>query len=229
MRVLLVEDDDMIAAGVSKALRAEGWAVDRVGDGLAAESAAHRVAYDMILLDLGLPGQDGLRVLGALRRDRIDTPVLVLTARDAIADRVRGLDAGADDYLVKPFDLDELIARMRALARRRAGRSTPRIELGAVCIDPAARTVSRDGEPVGLSAREYALLAALAARPGAVLSKAQLEDKMYGWGEEVGSNTVEVYVHALRKKLGADLIRTVRGLGYTLVAPAAAGHPGGTR
>jgi two-component system response regulator QseB len=220
MRILLVEDDRMIAEAVRKGLRGEGWALDWVGDGaaaLAAVSAAAEQAYDLVLLDLGLPKRDGFEVLRALREGGHVMPVLILTARDAIADRVRGLDGGADDYLVKPFDLDELAARMRALLRRQAGRSTPLIRHGPLTLDPASHQVTLDGAPVALSAREFALLEALLARPGAVLSKAQLEEKMYGWGEEIGSNTVEVYVHALRKKLGADLIRNVRGLGYTLV------------
>jgi two-component system response regulator QseB len=220
MRILLVEDDRMIAEAVRKGLRGEGWAVDWVGDGsaaLAAVAAAAEQAYDLVLLDLGLPKRDGLEVLRALRGLGHHVPVLILTARDAVADRVKGLDAGADDYLVKPFDLDELAARMRALLRRQAGRSSSLIQHGPITLDPTTHEVTLAGAPVALSAREFALLEALLARPGAVLSKAQLEEKMYGWGEEIGSNTVEVYVHALRKKLGAESIRNVRGLGYTLV------------
>ncbi|WP_158904843.1 response regulator [Burkholderia sp. L27(2015)] len=220
MRILLVEDDRMIAEAVRKGLRGEGWAVDWVGDGaaaLAAVAAAAEQAYDLVLLDLGLPKRDGLEVLRALRGLGHHVPVLILTARDAVADRIKGLDAGADDYLVKPFDLDELAARMRALLRRQAGRSSSLIQHGPITLDPTTHEVTLAGAPVALSAREFALLEALLARPGAVLSKAQLEEKMYGWGEEIGSNTVEVYVHALRKKLGAESIRNVRGLGYTLV------------
>ncbi|MGG1944812.1 response regulator [Trinickia sp. NRRL B-1857] len=216
MRILLVEDDRMIAEGVRKALRGEGFAVDWVQDGEAALTAAGSETYDLVLLDLGLPKRDGLEVLRALRARGNALPVLIVTARDAVADRVKGLDAGADDYLVKPFDLDELGARMRALIRRQAGRCESIIRHAGLTLDPAGHQVTLDGAPVALSAREFALLEALLARPGAVLSKAQLEEKMYGWGEEIGSNTVEVYIHALRKKLGADLIRNVRGLGYMI-------------
>lgn len=216
MRILLVEDDRMIAEGVRKALRGEGFAVDWVQDGDAALTAATSETYDLVLLDLGLPKRDGLDVLRSLRARGNALPVLIVTARDAIADRVKGLDAGADDYLVKPFDLDELGARMRALIRRQAGRCESVIRHGPLTLDPSAHQVTLDGAPVALSAREFALLEALLARPGAVLSKTQLEEKMYGWGEEIGSNTVEVYIHALRKKLGADLIRNVRGLGYMI-------------
>lgn len=216
MRILLVEDDRMIAEGVRKALRGEGFAVDWVQDGEAALTAAGNETYDLVLLDLGLPKRDGLDVLRSLRSRGNALPVLIVTARDAVADRVKGLDAGADDYLVKPFDLDELGARMRALIRRQAGRCESVIRHGSLTLDPAAHQVTLEGAPVALSAREFALLEALLARPGAVLSKAQLEEKMYGWGEEIGSNTVEVYIHALRKKLGADLIRNVRGLGYMI-------------
>ncbi|ACA91807.1 two component transcriptional regulator, winged helix family [Burkholderia orbicola MC0-3] len=217
MRILLVEDDRMIAEGVRKALRSDGFAVDWVQDGDAALTALGGETYDLLLLDLGLPKRDGIDVLRTLRGRGLALPVLIVTARDAVADRVKGLDAGADDYLVKPFDLDELGARMRALIRRQAGRSESLIRHGALTLDPASHQVTLDGAPVALSAREFALLEALLARPGAVLSKSQLEEKMYGWGEEIGSNTVEVYIHALRKKLGSDLIRNVRGLGYMVV------------
>jgi len=220
MRILLVEDDRMIAEGVRKALRAEGCAVDWVEDGESALTAVTGESYDLLLLDLGLPKRDGLDVLRALRSRGLSLPVLILTARDAIADRVKGLDAGADDYLVKPFDLDELGARMRALIRRQSGRSESMIRFGSLTLDPASHQVTQNGVPIALSAREFALLEALLARPGAVLSKNQLEEKMYGWGEEIGSNTVEVYIHALRKKLGADLIRNVRGLGYMIAKDA---------
>jgi two-component system response regulator QseB len=206
----------MIAEGVRKALRGEGFAVDWVQDGEAALTAAGNETYDLMLLDLGLPKRDGLEVLRSLRSRGNALPVLIVTARDAVADRVKGLDAGADDYLVKPFDLDELGARMRALIRRQAGRCESVIRHGPLTLDSAAHQVTLDGALVALSAREFALLEALLARPGAVLSKTQLEEKMYGWGEEIGSNTVEVYIHALRKKLGADLIRNVRGLGYMI-------------
>jgi two-component system response regulator QseB len=206
----------MIATGMRKALRTDGWAVDWVQDGAAAMVAADGESYDLMLLDLGLPKRDGIDVLRSLRAKRWKVPVLIMTARDAVAERVKGLDAGADDYLIKPFDLDELGARMRALVRRHVGRTDTVIRAGAVTVNPATREVTLDGAGVALSAREFALLDALIARPGAVLSKSQLEEKIYGWGEEIGSNAVEVYIHALRKKLGADLIRNVRGLGYMI-------------
>ena len=224
MRVLLVEDDAMIGASVRAGLRQDGFAIDWVTDGIAAESAlavrSGLEAYDLVLLDLGLPKKGGLDVLRSLRARGHEVPVLIMTARDAVADRVAGLDAGADDYLVKPFDLDELAARVRALHRRRAGRATALLRHEhdgvVVTLDPARREVRRDDVPVALSAREFAVLEALLERTGAVLSRAQLEEKLYGWDEEPGSNTIEVYVHGLRKKLGADLIRNVRGVGYTI-------------
>jgi two-component system response regulator QseB len=223
MRVLLVEDDAMIGTSVRAGLRQDGFAIDWVTDGHAAESAlavrGGPEAYDLVLLDLGLPKKGGLDVLRSLRARGHDVPVLIMTARDAVADRVAGLDAGADDYLVKPFDLDELAARVRALHRRRSGRADVllRHALGSdvVTLDPARREVRRNDVPVALSAREFAVLEALLERPGAVLSRAQLEEKVYGWDDEPGSNTIEVYVHGLRKKLGAELIRNVRGVGYT--------------
>lgn len=218
MRILLVEDDRMIADAVARGLRQDGWSVDWVGDGAQALLALEGEPYDAMLLDLGLPTRDGVSVLRALRARGKTLPVMIVTARDAVSDRVAGLDAGADDYLVKPFDLDELAARLRALLRRQAGRSAPIISHGPLRLDPATREVTLDGAPVALSAREYALLEVLLRRPGAVFSKSQLEEKIYGWGEEISSNTVEVYIHALRKKLGADLIRTVRGVGYMMPA-----------
>jgi two-component system response regulator QseB len=214
MRVLLVEDDVMIGASLQQGLRDDGYAVDWVKDGRAAEVALADPAHQLVLLDLGLPHKDGLTLLRALRKRSSRVPVLVLTARDAIEDRVQGLDAGADDYLVKPFSLAELAARMRALLRRDAGRADPLVRVGSLTLDPSTREVTRDGKPVTLSAREYALLEALVARPGAVLSRTQLEEKLYGWGQEVESNTVEVYIHALRRKLGQDFIKNVRGVGY---------------
>ena len=214
MRVLLVEDDLMIGESVRKGLMQDGFAVDWVEDGLAAEVALDAHAYDLMLLDLGLPRKSGLEVLKSIRRKGVNLPVLIATARDAVADRVEGLDAGADDYLVKPFDLDELAARIRALLRRAAGRSDPVMRHRGIELDPAARAVTRDGQSIPLSARELALLQAFMDRPGTVYSKAQLEEKLYGWGGEVESNTVEVYIHALRKKLGADFIQNVRGVGY---------------
>ena len=216
MRILLVEDDPMIGEAVRKGLRAEGLALDwvrTVGD---ARLALVGAAYDLVLLDLGLPGGDGLQLLRAMRAQGNSGPVLIMTARDSIADRVAGLDAGADDYLVKPFALDELSARVRALARRSAGRADPVLRLGAIAVDPARHQVSVEGKAVKLSAREFSVLLALIERPDTVLSRTQLEERVYGWGEEVGSNAIEVHVHALRRKLGADVIQTIRGVGYTM-------------
>ncbi len=218
MRLLLVEDDRMIGESLQRALRLEGYAADWVRDAPAATGTLASERFDLVLLDLGLPSADGLDVLRALRARHDATPVIVLTARDDRGDRVAGLDAGADDYLVKPFELDELNARIRAVLRRHAGRAEPLLAHGDVTLDPAARRVTRDGVPVPLSAREFAVLAALLARPGAVLSRAQLEDRLYGWGEEIESNAVSVYVHQLRKKLGADFIGNVRGVGYFVAA-----------
>jgi two-component system response regulator QseB len=214
MRVLLAEDDPMIGASVRQGLRQDGFAVDWVTDGRAAELALAEGVHDALLLDLGLPRRGGLEVLGAMRRRGDARPVLILTARDALADRVAGLDAGADDYMVKPFELGELAARLRALQRRSAGRAAPVLEHGEIRLDPASHEVRRNGERVELSAREFALLEALLARPGAILSRAQLEEKLYGWKDSVESNAVEVHIHALRRKLGADFIRNVRGVGW---------------
>lgn len=214
MRLLLVEDDPMIGESVGQGLRQDGFAVDWARDGCAAELALESTAYDLLLLDLGLPRREGLEVLRGLRRRRHRVPVLVITARDAVADRVKGLDAGADDYLVKPFDLDELGARIRALLRRQSGRTEPMIEFGGVVLNPATHAVTVHGKPVAFSAREFALLEALLDRPGVVFSNRQLEEKLYGWGEEVESNTVEVYIHALRRKLGHKFIKNIRGVGY---------------
>jgi two-component system response regulator QseB len=218
--LLLAEDDNMIGEAVRAGLRRQGFAVDWVRDGVAAEQALLAEAYDACLLDLGLPRKAGLDVLRRLRERGSMLPVLVLTARDAITDRVDGLDAGADDYVVKPFDLAELAARIRAVTRRKGGRAQAAIEHGEVVLDPATREVRRNGEPVALSPREFALLQALLEHPGRILSRAQLEERLYGWGEEIESNVVEVHLHTLRRKLGADFIRNVRGVGYR-VAPAA--------
>jgi two-component system response regulator QseB len=220
MRLLLVEDDYMIGESVRLGLRQDGFTVDWVRDGRAAELAIDNKVYDLVLLDLGLPKKEGLEVLRTLRHKGNAIPVLILTARDAVADRVKGLDAGADDYLVKPFDLDELAARIRALLRRQSGRAHPVVEFGKLTLNPATRAVMFDGKPLSLSAREFSLLEALLDRPGAVLSREQLEEKLYGWDEEVESNTVEVYIHALRRKLGQDFIKNVRGVGYMVAKTA---------
>ncbi len=224
MRLLLVEDDRMIGDSLRQALKIEGHAVDWVYDLGAARTALQTEHFDCILLDLGLPDAPGSAVkptggidLLKLLRGRGDaTPVIVLTARDALPDRVTGLDAGADDYLVKPFELDELLARLRAVLRRHAGRADSALEHAGVRLDPATREVTQNGAPVLLSAREFAVLEALMQRPGAVLSRAQLEDRLYGWGDAVESNAVSVYVHQLRKKLGAEFIQSMRGVGYFL-------------
>ena len=214
MRLLLVEDDPMIGASVQRGLRQEGHTVDWVRDGAAAELAVANGVHEMILLDLGLPRKSGLDLLAGLRRKGVALPVLVITARDSVADRVKGLDAGADDYLVKPFDLDELSARIRALTRRHGGRASPLIEHGPLTLNPATHEVALAGQPVNLSGREFALLQALLEQPGVPLSRAQLEDRIYGWNEEIESNAVEVYIHSLRRKLGAEWIKNVRGVGY---------------
>ena len=216
MRILLVEDDPMIGKTLHTALQQDQYTVDWVKDGAAAKLALDTAdgAYSLVLLDLGLPRKSGLEVLKEVRRGGNKVRVLIVTARDAVADRVAGLDAGADDYLVKPFDLDELTARIRAVIRRHAGRGQSEISFGGVTLDPTTRQVTRDGVPVLLSAREFAVLEALMQRPGALLSRAQLEDRLYGWGEEIESNAVSVYIHQLRRKLGTDFIQNVRGVGY---------------
>ena len=214
MRLLLVEDDHMIGETVVDVLRAENFAVDWIKDGLAAQSLLRSQSYDLVLLDLALPGKDGIEVLRSLRAAKVRIPVLVATARDSVEQRIAGLDAGADDYVLKPYDLGELLARVRALLRRAAGRAEPVYEHMGVTINPATREVTVNGRPVLLSSREWAVLEPLIARPGAVLSRAQLEEKIFGFDDSIASNAVEVYVHGLRKKLGANLIQNVRGLGY---------------
>ncbi|MBI2726795.1 MAG: response regulator transcription factor [Polaromonas sp.] len=214
MRLLLVEDDAMIGETVLNVLRREHYAVDWVRDGSMADQALRTAGYDLVLLDLGLPKRDGLDVLRALRSRRSTVPVLIATARDGVSDRIAGLDAGADDYVVKPYDTDELLARIRALLRRSAGRAEPAFEHKGVSLNPATREASVNGQPVSLSAREWAVLEPLIARPGAVLSRTQLEEKLFSWKDDVSSNAVEVYIHGVRKKLGNDFIQTVRGLGY---------------
>ena len=216
MRLLLVEDDPMIGASVERSLRASGHAVDWAKDGVSAADALRGEPYEAVVLDLGLPGRGGLDVLRDLRRRGDRTPVLVATARDAVADRVAGLDAGADDYLVKPFDLAELAARLRAVQRRSEGRAAPRLEHAGLVLDPASHEVTVDGTPVSLSAREFEILHALLEHPGRPLSRTRLEERLYGWGDEVESNAVEVHVHALRRKLGARWIKTLRGVGYVV-------------
>jgi DNA-binding response OmpR family regulator len=216
MRILLVEDDSMLGDGLAAGLKLGGWSVDWVRDGEAARLTLLDQKYDICVLDLGLPRRDGLSVLKDLRSRGDATPVLILTARDSSEDKVAGLDAGADDYLTKPFDLVELQARLRALTRRAGGLASPLLSHSGVSLDPAARQVMRDGLVVLLSAREYALLHDLLSHKNRIRSRPQLEDSLYAWGEEVESNTVEVYVHHLRKKLGSDFIRTVRGLGYVV-------------
>ncbi|WP_137943440.1 response regulator [Roseateles cavernae] len=214
MRLLLVEDDQMIGEQLLDLLRAEGYAVDWVRDGEQADTALQAQDYDLLLLDLGLPRRDGMSVLRALRARKQRLPVLIATARDALAQRVEGLDAGADDYVLKPFELDELLARIRALLRRASGRAEPVYEHLGVSLNPATHEATVGGQPVTLSAREWAVLEPLLARPGLVLSRQQLEEKLYSWKDEVTSNAVEVYIHGLRKKLGPGLIQNVRGLGY---------------
>tara|TARA_R110002020_G_scaffold5841_2_gene23952 strand:- start:10317 stop:10982 length:666 start_codon:yes stop_codon:yes gene_type:complete len=218
MRILLVEDDTLLGKGVSAGLVQAGWAVDWTLDGIDAETALHSICYDAVVLDLGLPGMDGLTLLGRLRASKHSIPVLVLTARETLADRVAGLDAGADDYLVKPFDLAELQARLRALLRRSKGATAPLLHHGRIVLDLTSHKVFLDGAAVELSAREFATLQELMMNAGRVRTRGQLEESLYGWGEEIGSNTIEVYIHNLRRKLYADLIRTIRGVGYTITA-----------
>jgi len=216
MRVLLIEDDRMIGESVHDGLRAESYAVDWEKDARGADLALRTTPYDAILLDLGLPDGNGLTLLRDLRARNNRVPVLIATARDAVADRIAGLDAGADDYVVKPYDLDELLARLRALLRRSAGRAEPVFEHDGVTIDPRDHTATVNGEPVMLTAREWAVLQPLIARPGMIYSRAQLEEKLYSWQDEISSNAVEVYIHGLRKKLGQRFIQNVRGVGYVI-------------
>jgi two-component system response regulator QseB len=220
MRLLLVEDDAMLGAALRAGLRQDGHAVDWVRSADEADTAwiaaGKTAAYDAVVLDLGLPDGSGLDLLKRARQRRVTTPVLVATARDRVADRIAGLDAGADDYMVKPVDLDELAARLRAIERRAAGRSEPSIAIGGISIEPATRTVMRGDEPVDLTARELAVLLALAKRPGATVSREQLVEALYGWEESIESNAIDVHIHHLRRKLGTDVIETQRGLGWRL-------------
>ncbi|MGB2831510.1 MAG: response regulator transcription factor [Methylotenera sp.] len=216
MRVLLVEDDALLGDGVKAGLKQAGFAVDWTQDGQAAKLALETEEYAVIVLDLGLPKLSGTELLKWLRGSRLKVPVLVLTARDTVADRVAGLNAGADDYLIKPFDLDELIARLNALLRRSAGQVTLALQHGDIELTPATHQVTKNGQTVELSAREFTLLHELLLHVGRVQSREQLEQHLYGWGEEVESNSVEVHIHHLRKKLGSELIRTLRGVGYVI-------------
>lgn len=219
MRVLLIEDDPDLGEGIRTSLREEGYTLDWLKDGESAVHALREEGFDLVVLDLGLPRLDGIQVLRQSRANGLTTPVLVLTARDDTEDRVAGLDAGADDYLVKPFDIKELKARLRALLRRRNGPSQIQLEGGGIALDPATRRVSFEGQPVNLTPREYQLLHELLAHPGKIFSRDRLMGLLYGWDEGVESNTLEVHIYNLRKKLRTDLIRTVRGIGYRLECP----------
>ncbi len=216
MRVLLVEDDAMIGTAVRQGLTQDGYTVDWVQNAEDADLALESEPYAVVLLDLGLPDRSGLDVLVRLRKSGNEAAVIIVTARDAIDDRIAGLDRGADDYLVKPFDLDELSARIRAVQRRRQGRAEPLLIQGALSLNPISHEVLWRGAAVSLSAKEFSLLEALMERPGAALSRSQLEEQLYGWGDEIESNAVEVHIHNLRKKLGPETIRTLRGIGYML-------------
>ncbi|OTP72896.1 response regulator [Caballeronia sordidicola] len=216
MRLLLVEDDDMIAETVVDFMRRAGYAIDHAADGRAADLSLANDVYDLVLLDLGLPKRDGIEVLNTYRRAGGVAPVIIITARDAVDERIRGLDAGADDYLMKPFDIDELAARVRALLRRRTGQKQPVYTHGELSLDPASHEATKAGVALPLVPREFALLQALIEEPTRVFRRPELEEKLYGWGEEVGSNTIEVHVHSLRKKIGTDEIMTIRGVGYRL-------------
>jgi DNA-binding response OmpR family regulator len=217
MRVLIVEDDPMIGRALTAGLEESGYAADWVRDGVSAELALSQGTYDLALLDLGLPRKDGLEILKTLRRNGVQVPVLVITARDSLADRVNGLDSGADDYLPKPFDLDEVLARMRAVYRRHAGRGCPDVSYGALTLDPVERTVHFRGKPVTLSVREFSVLETLMRHPGSLVTREKLLDSVYGWGAELESNAIEVHLHHLRRKLCPELILNVRGVGYRLV------------
>ncbi|MEO7104822.1 MAG: response regulator transcription factor [Rhodoferax sp.] len=215
MRVLLVEDDAMIGEAIQGALRDATYATDWVQDGRTALSTLSSQHYDLVLLDLGLPGKDGFEVLVSIRAKDNPVPLLIITARDGLDDRLRGLDGGADDYVLKPFEMAELLARMRAVLRRKGGHAVPVLSNGVVSLDPATREAVANGSAaVQLSSREFSLLQALLVRPGAILSRSDLEDRIYGWGEEVESNAVEFLIHALRRKLGSEAIKNVRGVGW---------------
>lgn len=216
MRILLVEDDPLLGDGIQKSLGHLGFTVDWLRDGRQAVHALASEAYAAVVLDLGLPQLDGHAVLRTARESGMRAPVLILTARDEKSDKLKGFGLGADDYVVKPVDMEELAARLHALIRRSGGHATARLCIGAIEIDPAAHQVWREGQAVELSAREFAILVQLMQNAGRVLTRAQLEESLYGWGDSVESNTVEVFIHHLRKKLGADFIRTLRGIGYSV-------------
>lgn len=219
MRILIVEDDTLLGDGIRTGLTQHGYAVDWVEDGQAAETALITNEYELMVLDLGLPKKSGLEVLQAIRKSENDLPVIILTAQDTVEDRIKGLDTGADDYLTKPFDLDELTARIRALLRRRGGRTSPVIEHGSLTVDPASHTVTQGDRTVDISPREFTILTILLENRAKVMSRSRLEEGLYAWNDEVESNTVEVHIHHLRKKLGAELIRTIRGVGYIIDKP----------
>ena len=216
MRILLTEDDPLLGEGIHTGLKQEGYAVDWVKNATSADSALQSEPYDCVVLDLGLPDYSGLELLKQLRARQVKLPVLILTAHDSISDRIEGLDCGADDYMVKPFDLDELSARLRALMRRSSGRASNQIVHGAITLNPVSHCVTRDGKTIDLSPREFAVLQMLLENRGRVLSRARLEEGLYSWKDEIESNTIEVHIHHLRKKLAPGLIRTIRGVGYVI-------------
>lgn len=219
MRALLVEDDKLLASGIQRALQREGFHVDWLDNGALAFTALQTDTFDIVILDLGLPGMDGIEVLAKTRKEQNNTPVLILTARDTVDDRVKGLDSGADDYLVKPFELAELKARIRALTRRNQGNASPVISFGAITLDPASHEVSYQQQVVSVSRREYTLLLEFLSQPGRIFTRKQLEEKLYGWDDGVSSNSLEVHISNIRKKLYPGLLKTVRGVGYKAVLP----------
>lgn len=216
MRILLVEDDELLGDGVRHGLIQYGYTVDWIKDGQSAQQAIMSENFDLVILDVGLPKRSGLEVLRTIRGKNLTTPVIILTAHETVEDRVKGLDAGADDYMVKPFDLEELTARIRAIQRRTTARAEPILTFGNITLDPASHSIFRDGELMNISRREYALLYKLLENVGRVISREQLTQTLYGWGDEVDSNALEVHIHNLRKKFGTDFIRTIRGVGYMI-------------
>jgi two-component system response regulator QseB len=219
MRILLVEDDELLGDGIATGLKQEGHIVEWIKDGLTAESVLLREPFDAVILDISLPKKSGLDVLKTIRQEKVHTPILILTARDSVEDRIKGLDSGADDYLTKPFNLHELNARLRALSRRSVGRAEPLIQYGAITVDPAAHTVRYHDEEIKMSRREYALIYILLENQGKVISRHQIIDFLYGWNEEIDSNALEVHIHHLRKKFGNNFIHTIRGVGYMVQKP----------